>query len=258
MAAADATAVLRVAAMMLNNDLRPLVAVAQDASTLDVLSGGRLELGIGAGWLDADFERVGMRLDRPGLRVDRLGEAVALYKRLFHGGEDDVFAGAHARVTLSRQRLASVTRPHPTLVLGGGGKRVLELAAREADVVSVNVNLKDGLEGSSVNATAAATAEKVCWVREAASTRRDGPELHIFVHVARVSADRDAATASAAESFGMPVSDVLESPHVLIGTADEICDTLEERRDRYGFSYISFSANVMHDMAPVVARLSGR
>jgi probable F420-dependent oxidoreductase len=258
MAAADATTALRVGTMVLGNDYRHPVVVAKEAATLDVLTGGRFELGIGAGWMTADYEAAGIPLAGAGTRVDRLTEAIAVLKGLWADGPCSV-SGEHYRI----DGLDGLPRPStpggPPLVIGGGGPRVLRLAGREADVVAVNVNLKAGVidERAFPDGTPVATDRKIAWVREAAGARADELELQVRVHLAMVTADRDAVVAELAPAFGLTPEEAITTPHALVGTVDQICDQLIERRERWGFSYLGLSQDQLQPFAPVVARLAG-
>ncbi len=257
-AAADATSTLRIGTMVLANDYRHPVVLAKDAATLDVLSGGRLELGIGAGWMTSDYEAAGIPYDRAGLRIDRLAEALAVLKGLF-ADEPCTFAGDHYRVTGLDGRPKPVQRPHPPIVIGGGGERVLRLAAREADIIAINVNLAAGVidERAFPTGTAAATERKLSWIRDAAGPRMDDIELHVRVHLALVTDDRDGMADALAGGFGLTPDEARATPHALAGTVEQICDDLVERRERYGISYIGLSGDQLEAFAPVLARLAG-
>jgi probable F420-dependent oxidoreductase len=172
MAAADATTTLRVGTMVLSNDYRHPVVVAKEAATLDVLTGARFELGIGAGWMTVDYEAAGIPLDAPGLRVSRLAEAVTVLKGLWSGHPCTV-AGEHYRIDGLTGLPRPLTPGGPPIVIGGGGPRVLRLAGREADVVAINVNLRAGVidERAFPDGTPEATDRKVGWVRSAAGGR---------------------------------------------------------------------------------------
>ena len=239
MAAADATTVLRVGTMVLSNDYRHPVVVAKEAATLDVLTGGRFELGIGAGWMTVDYEAAGIPLDEAGERVHRLGEAVAVLKGLW-AGDPCTLEGEHYRI----DGLAGLPRPvtpgGPPIVIGGGGPRVLRLAGREADVVGINVNLKAGVidQRAFPDGTPEATDRKVGWVRAAAGDRAEAIELQVRVHLAMVTDDRDAVVQELAPAFGLTPDQARETPHALVGSVDQICDQLEP-------------------FAPVIARLAG-
>jgi probable F420-dependent oxidoreductase len=258
MAAADATTSLRVGSMVLGNDYRHPVVVAKEAATLDVLTGGRFELGLGAGWMTVDYEAAGIPLEPAGVRVDRLTEALTILKGLWADGPFE-HHGEHYRI----QDLDGRPQPHtpggPPIVVGGGGPRVLRLAAREADIVAVNVNLKAGVidERAFPDGTPEATDRKVAWVREAAGARADDVELQVRVHLAMVTDDRDGVIEQLAPAFGLTPDEAATTPHAVIGSVAEICDQLVERRERWGISYLGLSADQLDAFAPVIARLAG-
>jgi probable F420-dependent oxidoreductase len=258
MAAADATTTLRIGTMVLGNDYRHPVVVAKEAATIDLLSGGRLDLGIGAGWMTSDYGAAGFDLDRAGLRIERLAEAVTVLKGLF-ADDPFTFDGEHYRISALDGRPKPLQRPHPRLVIGGGGRRVLSLAAREADVVAINVNLAAGVidERAFPDGTPEATDRKVGWIRDAAGDRFDDLELAVRVHLALVTDDRDTTIEALAGGFGLTYDQARATPHALIGTVEQICDDLVERRERYGISTIGLSADQLDAFAPVIARLAG-
>jgi probable F420-dependent oxidoreductase len=258
MAAADATSTLRVGSMVLGNDYRHPVVVAKEAATLDLLTGGRFELGIGAGWMTVDYETAGMALDPPGQRVGRLAEAVAVLKGLWSDGPFDL-DGEHYRIAGLDGLPRPVTAGGPPLVIGGGGPRLLRLAAQHADVVAVNVNLKAGVidERAFPDGTPEATDRKLGWIREAAGGRAEQLELQVRVHLAMVTDDRQSIIDAMAPGFGLTPAQAAETPHALIGSVEEICDQLVERRERWGISYLGLSADQLDAFAPVIARLAG-
>ena len=258
MAAADATTTLRVGALVFCNDYRHPVMLAKEAATIDVLSGGRLELGLGAGWMTSDYQESGIPLDPPGQRIDRLEEAIAIVNGLFADGPV-THEGDHYRVTGLEGTPKPVQRPGPPLLIGGGGKRVLSLAAREADIVGINVNLAGGTIDERVgpDATVEATNEKIAWIRAAAGDRFDDIELQVRVHVAAITDDRDTLAAAMGPALGLSPEAALASPHALAGTVDQVVQQLDERRERWGISYIGLSADSLDEMAPVIARLAG-
>jgi len=258
MAAADATTVLRVGTMVLANDYRHPVVVAKEAATLDVLTGGRFDLGIGAGWMVADYDASGIPLDAAGLRVDRLAEAVAVLKGLWSAGPLSL-EGVHYRIDGLEGLPRPLTPGGPPIVIGGGGPRVLRLAGREADVVGVNVNLRAGVidERAFPDGTPDSTDRKVAWVREAAAARADEVELQVRVHLAMITDDRDQVVEELAPAFGLTPDEARTTPHALIGSVDQICDQLVERRERWGISYLGMSADQLDAFAPVIARLAG-
>ncbi len=257
-AAAGATTTLRVGTLVLANDYRHPLLVAKEAATVDLLSGGRLELGLGAGWLASDYEQSGVCLDRPSVRIDRLEEALAVVKGLLGGGKFS-FCGRYYTVTDHPGTPLPVQRPRPPILVGGGGRRILSLAAREADIVSVNFDLRSGSIGTQlgVTATAEATAEKVGWVREAAGDRFDDVELSYTAYLTMVTDDRDGVAAGLGFGFGLDRQQVLAMPNFAIGTVDQIADELRRRRDELGLSYVVVGGECHEAMAPVVARLAG-
>ena len=259
MAAADATATLRVGSLVFDNDYRHPVVLAKEAATLDLLSGGRLDLGIGAGWMVSDYEQAGIPYDSAGIRIDRLAEAVTIIKRFFAGGEFS-FEGKHYTIKGLEGSPLPVQKPHPRFLLGGGGRKMLSLAAREADIVHVNYNLNEGRINPKLVQTgmAEATDEKLGWIREAARDRFDAIELGFTVFFANVTEDRESLAEALAPSMGFEPRNVLEMPHFLIGTLGQIEEDLQARRDRYGFSDVIVPGEVAEDLAPVVERLAGR
>lgn len=258
MAAADATETLRIGALVFCNDFRHPAVLAQEAATLDLLSSGRFDLGLGAGWLEGDYTRSGIRLERPGVRIDRLTEAVGIIKALFGDGPV-TFAGDHYEISGLEGTPKPTQRPHPPITIGGGGKRILSLAAREADVVALNIDLRSGAIDKSAGptATAQATDEKLRWVRDAAGERFDDLVLQTRIHLAAISDDRDSTAEELAPAVGLTPDEARHSPHALVGTVDDIVEQCEVRRERWGISTIGISAEAMEQIAPVVERLTG-
>ena len=258
-AAAMATSSLRVGTLVLANDYRHPVVLAKELATLDRLSNGRLEIGIGAGWMTADYEQAGIRLDRPGVRIERLAEAVSVLDGCFADGPFD-FAGDHYTISGLDSRPKPRQRPRPPLMLAGGGPRMLTLAAQRADIVGVNLNLNAGVvnDRAAATATAEATDEKVAVVRDAAGSRLGAIELNVGVFLAGITDDRRSLAAALAPGFGLGTEQALATPHALFGTVDECIAALETRRERWGFSYIALPADVAEEMAPVVEHLAGR
>lgn len=258
MAAAAATTALRVGTMVLANDYRHPVMVAKEAATLDVLTGGRFELGIGAGWMSSDYEAAGIPLDRPGIRIERLTEALAVMRGLWADGALS-YEGDHYQVRELDGRPTPFTPGGPTLVIGGGGERVLRLAARTADVVAINVNLNAGVidERAFPDGAPDVTERKLGWIRDAAGDRFDDLELQVRVHLAVVTDDRASIIDELAPAFGLTAEAASATPHALIGSVEQICDQLVERRERWGISYLGMSADQLDTFAPVIARLAG-
>lgn len=257
-AAALATTRLRVGALVFCNDFRHPVVLAKEAATLDVLSGGRFELGLGAGWLREEYDQAGIPFDGPGTRVDRLVESVAIVKGLLRG-ERVTFKGRHYTVAGLEGRPRPVQQPLPAIVIGGGGRRMLTLAAREASIVSLVPGARrDGGGLDRADFSEAATRQKVTWVREAAGDRLASLELHTLIQAVVVTGDRAAAAEQLAARFGGLSRDViLESRYVLVGTVDEICATLRRRREEHGISYVTVFDRDAEAFAPIVEQLTG-
>jgi len=258
MAAAAATTTLRVGSLVFDNDYRHPVVLAKEVATLDLLSDGRFDLGLGAGWMASDYEHAGIPFDSPGVRIERMEEGLAIIKGLLAGGPFS-FAGKHYRITSLEGNPSSVQKPHPPILLGGGGRRMLRLAAREADIVNVNYDLREGRINPALVRTglAGATDEKLAWIKEAASDRIDHVELSVTIFFATITDDRVSLAAAVGRGFGAEAADVLDTPHFLIGTVDEIVESLRERRERYGISYVILPGEVAEAFAPVVERLTG-
>ena len=245
---------------MLQNDLRHPALVAKEAATLDVLSDGRFELGLGAGGsLLADYEQTGIPFDPPGTRVGRLEESLRIIKGLF-AEEPLTFTGRHYTITELDGFPKPIQRPHPPLLVAGGGPRVLSLAAREADIVGILVPMMPvGGQFQMEASRAAAVTEQVALIRQVAGTRFAAIELNVLIQ--RVIVTEEARRASEELSLEWsPLSpeEVGETPYLLIGTVDDIVATLRARRDRWGISYVVVFEWDMEAFSPVVARLSGQ
>jgi len=247
---AAATTTLRLGTLVICNDLRHPAVLAKEAATLDVLSEGRLELGIGAGWQLSDYETTGIPFDRPGVRIDRLAEAVAALRVMFEDGPA-TFSGRHYTLSGVEAEPKPVQRPHPPLFLGGGGRRMLSLAAREADIVGIVVSLDS--PGAAADLLLPAVEEKVGWVRDAAGDRFDLLELSIFPFLV----GRDPVEVASMAAQQGSAEDVLASPFVLAGDTDQMVDTLLERRDRLGISYVTVRLEHLPLLRAVVDRLAG-
>ena len=255
---AAATSELRVGSLVFDNDFKHPAVLAKEAATLDLLSDGRLELGIGAGWMTTDYETSGIPFESAGVRIDKLEESVAVLKGLL-GGEPFSFDGAHYKIDNLVGTPKPVQQPHPPILIGAGAKRMLGFAAREADIISVNFDMSAGAVNADVvvTGTGEVTAGKIDVIREGAGPRFDDIELSVTVFMAALTEDRQQLAEMVAGSFGQPPELVLESPHFLAGTTDQIVEQLQERRERYGFSYVIFSGGSQEAMLPVVAKLAG-
>ncbi|MCO5969600.1 TIGR03621 family F420-dependent LLM class oxidoreductase [Actinoallomurus soli] len=250
-AAACATTRLRIGTLVFANDFRHPAVLAKETATLDLLSGGRLEVGLGTGWMAGDYTGAGLPLDPPGTRVARLAEGIQVLKGLWRGGPCS-FAGEHYTVTGLEQRPLPVQRPHPPLVLGGGGPRMLRLAAREADVVNLTLRVRaDGSGPDTGDGGPGAFRRKVEIVREAAGARF--PAIELGTSVLRVGPDRTAEAWSAADPAAQS-----GTPQVLTGDTPAVCDALHRWRDDLGVSYYVLHHEADLDaFAPVVERLAG-
>lgn len=258
MSAADATTRLRIGSLVFDNDYRHPVVLAKEAATLDLLSAGRLDLGIGAGWMVSDYQQAGIPYDSAGTRIDRLAETVTIIKKFFGGGEFS-FTGKHYSIKGLEGAPSPVQKPHPPILLGGGGRKMLSLAAREANIVHVNYNLNEGRINPKLVQTgmAEATDEKLAWIKEAAGDRFDAIELGFTVFFANVTEDRESLATALAPSMGFEPRNVLEMPHFLIGTVEQIEEDLKLRRERYGFSDVIVPGEATESLAPIVERLAG-
>ena len=260
-AAAAATTTLRLGAHVYGNDYRHPVMLAKETATLDVLSNGRMDLGMGAGWMRSDYEEAGLDYDPPGVRIDRLIESLPIVRGLLGDGPV-TFEGEHYTIRGMEGLPKPVQSPIP-LVIGGGGRRMLSLAARHADIVGVNANLRSGEIGlDAINDMVPERFdEKLGWVRDAAGDRFAELELNVLVS-AQITGGGDATTAmieATAAMFDKLPEVVADTPVLLIGSVAEIADTLRRRRERWGFNYMVVqSANSdLAAFAPVIAELDG-
>lgn len=257
--AAAVTSTLRVGPLVLGNDYKHPVVLAREAATLDLLSNGRLELGIGAGWMTVDYEKAGMTLDRPGVRIARLEESIAILKGLFGDGAF-TFKGEHYTVTDLDGQPKPVQRPHPPFLIGGGAPKMLALAAREAQIIGINANLRSGDANSSDAANSLApdpTDQKLQWVRDAAGDHFDEIEFQSLVGFVHLTDDRQGIAEAIAGGFGVSPDDALLSPVTLVGSEGEMIELLHARRDRWQMSYHVIPQEAIDQFAPIVAKLTG-
>jgi probable F420-dependent oxidoreductase len=255
--AAAATSSLRVGGFVFANDFRHPLMLAREAATLDLLSNGRLELGLGAGWRTSDYRQLGMPYDAPGRRIDRLVESSMLVKRLL-AGETVTHAGPHYQLGAARVWPRPIQRPHPPIIMGGGGPRMLRLAAREADIVGFIPQFSQRGRPILTDVGEAALDRKVAIVREAAGDRFERLELNLFIVDAGMvgsgqSAPRTMLAAAKAGTVGLA-----GSPYFLYGTLPALRERLERRRERTTISYYAIRQGSMEAMAPLVAALAGR
>ena len=263
MAAADATRRLRILSLVLGNDYRHPVLVHKAMATMDVLSQGRVEVGIGAGWMTSDYEAAGIAYEPPGSRIGRLAESVKIVKGLF-GPAPVTFVGDHYRITALDGLPKPVQQPRPPLLLGGGGKQMLTVSASEADIVGLNANLREGAITRATVADLGADRfdDKLGWVRAAvtaAGRSMADIELQLSLYVCRITGVRatvEASVSSFASRLNADPALLARSPAVLCGSLEQCVEALQERRERYGFSYINLG-NDVEGAAPLVARLAG-
>ena len=257
--AADATSTLRLGALVYDNDYKHPVVLAKELATMDVLSDGRVEIGLGAGWMISDYEQSGIPYDPPGVRVSRFIEGLHVIKGAL-GSEAFSFEGEYYTITDYDGAPKPVQTPPPVLI-GGGGKRVLTFAAQEADIVGINATLTSGAVDSSTfdSMTADAVESKVSIVRAAAADagRSDDIEMNLRAFMVFVTDDVAQALDTLSEFTGAPTEVIAASPFALVGPVDKIVDELQERRETWGFSYIIVGQNDVDAFAPVVAQLSG-
>ena len=264
MAAADATTTLRIGSLTYGNDYHHPVVLAKEAATIDVLSGGRFEFGLGAGWMTADYDEIGIPLDRPGIRIARLAEALDVITGLW-ADDPCTVEGEHYTVRgldgfpKPVSSHGTPARPGPPILIGGGGRKILTLAAQRADIIGLNIALAAGRidEAAGPSATHDATVDKIGWIREAAGDRFDQIELQVRVHLAAVTDDRRGLAEAVGPSLGLNADEAMASPHALDGSVEEIVEQCLDRRERYGISYIGFGLDALDAMAPVVERLAG-
>ena len=257
MAAASATNSIKVGCRVFCTSYRPAGVLAKEAMTIDFLTEGRLELGLGAGWVTSEYEALGIPFDPPGKRITRLEETIAVVKAHMKG-EDLNFNGDQVKASGYQGLPASPSGKVP-LMIGGGAPRILGIAGREADIVSINYNNSSGhLAGSRETDTAEATLKKIEWIKEGAGNRFNDIELEIGAYLTIVTDNQTETAKSFTDMLGMSVEEVLSFPHALIGSVDYICEELEKRRELFGITYISFPDNAAESAIPIVEKLSGK
>jgi probable F420-dependent oxidoreductase len=253
--AAAVTTTLRIGCRVFCVDYHQPAALAKEVATLDLLSDGRLELGIGAGWSEQEYGMMGIPFDPAARRVDRLEEVVAFLKAYFSGEKLDVH-GEHVNVAGYRGLPRPVQQPHPPFMIGGSRKRVLSLAGREADIVSfANVGFEPV---NDAGLTPQQEAERRCgYARDAAGDRWPQLDVESSPYFAAITDDPSPRLSALAERFDTTTDALLDHPNVLMGTADVLVERLQARRERYGVNYVSFQQAQADEFAPIVARLTG-
>ena len=259
---AAATERLRISAFVFNNDLRHPAVLAQDLATLDVLSDGRLDIGLGAGWNEPEYKAIGLPFDPVGVRVSRMEESIAVLKGLLGDGRFS-FQGKHYTITEMDGQPKPIQRPHPPFFIGGGGRRILSIAGREADIVSLAPRLLSGQRGDPRSITWAGTEEKIGWVREAAGARFDGLEFNVYptqwpivvTNDLRGEARKVIDKMKSRTGVELTEDEVIAAPNLFIGSVDRLVEKFEELRERLGIS--SFMVGEIDELATVVERLAG-
>jgi probable F420-dependent oxidoreductase len=259
MTAANVTTTLRIGALVWDNDYKHPAVLAKELATMDVLSDGRLELGIGAGWMISDYEQMGIPYDAAKVRIDRFVEGLKVIKGAMAEGPFS-FSGDHYTITDYNGTPKPVQAPCPPILIGGGGKRVLSIAAREADIVGINATMSAGVVGLHTFSTMTAEVvdEKVAIVREAAGARFNDIELNVRAFLVNITDDAKQAASGIASMLGVEQQMVEESPFALVGPTSKLIEDLLERRERWGFSYVIVGADDVDLFAPVVAALNGK
>ena len=256
--AAAVTTTLRVGCRVFSVDFHHPVVLAKECATLDLLSEGRLEIGLGAGWTRAEYDALGIEMKPASQRIAKLAEYVGLFRAHFTGHPIEVH-GEYVNVSGFEGRPLPAQRPGPPLMIGGGSPKILGLAGHEADIVSINFNNAPGkLDSRSVAASGPDNlAEKLSWIRAGAGDRFDQIEIETSAMFVTIADDPRPAAQEMADRVGVSVEELNGNPHVLIGTVPEVCDRLRDRRDRYGISYVTVAHRNMEAFAPVVAELAG-
>ncbi len=259
MAAANATSVLRVGSFVFDNDFRHPALLAKEIATLDLLSDGRFELGIGAGWHRPEYEQVGLPFESAGVRISRLEEALHIIKQFFTD-EAVTFAGKHYTVADLKAFPRPLQQPHPPIFIGGGGKRLLTLAGREADIIGLHFKVNNNGTVDALERSETAIAQKVEWVRQAAGERFSALELNILVGDVVITENRQRAAEQYLREKGRPgvtAEQLLANPYLLIGSVEQIAEQIHWLREQFGISYLVVGDEHMEAFAPVAARLAG-
>jgi len=255
--AAAVTSQIKIGCRVFCIDYHLPVVLIKSAMTIDMLSNGRLEFGLGAGWIKSEYEATGIPFDEPRVRIDRLADVIEGLKAFRGDGAADV-----SNKTIKWKDFEGLPKPisKPPIMIGGGSPRVLRLAGREADIVSLNFNNRAGKIGPDgvQMSTEAETTKKVGWIREGAGDRFDALEIEIGAYFTFVMDDAKPMVQMMAQQFGFSEAEMLRHPHALFGGVDSICEELERRREQYGISYFTVGEQNIESFAPVVARLAGK
>ncbi|ORM35982.1 TIGR03621 family F420-dependent LLM class oxidoreductase [Williamsia sp. 1135] len=255
--AAEVTDTLKIGCRMFCTSYHEPVVLAKEAATLAMFAPDRIEIGLGAGWLGSEYDAMGIDFPAAGLRVDRLEETVELITQYLAGNEikvDGTFVKAHG---FSPLPVPEIT---PPIMIGGGARRVLTLAGRTADIVSINFNNRSGVLGSDsvLTSTVDETHKKLGWVRGGAGDRMADIELETGAYFVAIEGQTDVTEDALIERTGFSRAELRAFPHALVGTVDDICDQLEQRREEFGFSYFTIGDRAYEQFAPIVERMTGK
>ena len=255
-AAAEATS-LRIGTLVLNNDLRHPQVLAQELATLDAMTDGRLEIGLGAGWNRPEYEAAGLPFDPPADRLRRMKASLRMIRQALSEGRIDHEADAAYPAVHQSGLPTSVQRPHPPFLIGGGGPKLLAFAAQEAQIIGVDPRSLPGGGGDPADITGAAVDRKIGWIREAAGDRWAELEINIALWQIDPEFHRRSGPPPP-RARGISEEELPLSPHYLVGDTEEMVDTLLARRERWGISYVTLPASALETLAPVIARLDSR
>lgn len=257
-AVADATTTLRISQTVLAHDFRQPAVLAKELATLDVFSRGRVEVGLGAGWMRSEYEQAGIRFDSAGIRIARLEEFITVLKGLF-GDEPLSFSGAHYRIADLDGTPKPIQRPHPPILVGGGGRKLLAVAARQADIIQVMPRIRGpGQPLDASEFTAATYTDKIDHIKAVAGERFPDIELGTQLLLATVTDDPDGALAEFATGHGIRGDDLRDSPLVAVGSLNQVCDKLLAVRDEYGVSYFACPVGARpSSLAPIIDKVAG-
>ena len=255
--AAAVTSTIKIGCRVFCIDYHNPIVLIKSAMTIDKLSNGRLEMGLGAGWVKEEYAALGLTMDSPAVRIDRLADVVEGL-RAYRG--DGVISVSND--TINWKDFEGDPKPvgPAPIMIGGGSPRILRLAGREADIVSLNFNNRSGMIGPDgvQLSSEAETQKKIGWIKEGAGERFDDLEIEIGAYFTFVMDDPSPVLGQFAQMFGLSDEDMAKHPHALFGSVDAICAELERRRELHGISYITVGADNMASFAPVVDRLTGK
>ncbi len=259
MAIAENTTTIRVASMVFSSDYRHPAVLAKEAATLDLLTEGRFEFGLGAGWKETDYASTGIPFAPAGRRIDRMEETLGILKALWAEGPV-THRGEFYEIDRLDGFPKPYQRPHPPITVGGGSKRILQLAAREADIVGFIPSMKAGRVEASTgrSATPEATDRRVEWIHEAAPDRVGELELQVRLEAAILIDDPDPIFEGMSAGFGLTPDEARGTPYALVGPTEAMVEALEVRRDRWGFSYVGVPYDAAEALGPVVGKLAGQ